>query len=268
MKKLCVLLSILLSFTLFFGVVSNAFAVDPNRTYSIGCKYVGGDHDGDDFTVNVNNAYANYSKMPYYSHYKCTMPTRNNMINNQDSGLRMIGHKVVFLNGHANYDNMVFKAGSGAVYRTGIYYGKDYTSPTTQNQYAGIQDTNMNYVKLISFVGCKTASTSINNLAYNANIQGADSAVGFKNTIYTRTVAGENWCNAYNYYLRNGHSVLSALVLASDKYSIGTNLDEYRIYGSTATTLAAASTSSSMRSNSVLNPEFLSIDIDIDMDTD
>ena len=74
MKKFTFLLVVILSFVMLFGVTESAFAVDANRTYSIGCKYIGGDHDGDNFTGNVNNAYSEYSHMPYYSHYKSTMP--------------------------------------------------------------------------------------------------------------------------------------------------------------------------------------------------
>lgn len=276
MKKVCILFSIILSFAIFFGAVGNAFAVDSNRTYSIGCKYVGGEHD-DDCTVNVNNAYANYSRMPYYSHYKSTIPTRNLMLNPCDSGLRPICHKVVFFNGHASYDHMVFKAGSGADYLTGVFYKEDFTSPTTYYKYAGIQDndTNMNYVKLITFAGCKTANTNTTtyNLAYNAKAAGADTSVGFKNNIYSRTTDGINWCNAYNYYLRLGHSVASALVLASNQYGPGTGLDQYHIYGATNTTLTSASTSSSAStvtnmSDRISDPEILTIDINIDVDVD
>lgn len=108
MRKIMLFLVVLLTFGVFFGFVTNAFAVNPNRTYSIGCKYVGGEHDGDNFTENVNNAYANYSRMSNYYSLKSTMPSVTGMKSLQDSGLRMIGHKVVFLNGHGNCSCIVF----------------------------------------------------------------------------------------------------------------------------------------------------------------
>ena len=242
------LLAFMLAFAMLFSMCGNAFAVDANRTYSIGCKFVGEDYPkNDDFTPNVNSAYEKYSAMPYYTHYKSTFPTRTNMLNPQNSGLRMIGHKVVFLNSHGNYNCMSFKAGSGAEYLTGVYYGKDYTSPTSFNKYAGVKDTDMTHVKLITFAGCLTANTDVTtyNLAYNANAEGAATSVGFKTNIISRFNTGPNWCRTYNEYLKQGHTVASALALASNYYGGGCDMDRYHIYGSTRTTLTAKKTTSS-----------------------
>lgn len=136
----------------------------------------------------------------------------------------------------------------------------------------------MDYVKLISFVGCKTANTDTTtyNIAYNANVKDADSSVGFKTEIYSRIATGVSWCNAYNYHLRNGHSVLSALILASDQYGDPCCLNKYHIYGSSTTTLTTASTTSSdaidtifnaadTMPNVAINSEMVATRIDVDM---
>lgn len=277
MKKLTRrLLIFTLTFAMLFSMCGNAFAVDANRTYSIGCKYVGGQHDGDDCTPNVNNAYLNYSKMPYYSSFKSTMPTSSSMTKIfEDSGLRMIGHKVAFLNGHANWSCMVFQAKNETAYRTGIYYGEDgaRTNEWGSFGFAGIQSTNLNYSKLMTLVGCKTANTekTTYNIAYNAHAKGSDTVVGFKTTIYSRPAQGQNWCNAYNYFLRLGHSVQSALILATEKYGIGNNLSQYHIYGSTATTITAktaAKSSSEIAPSHLLDDIMYVKDINVPMDTE
>ncbi len=244
------LLTFALVFAMLFSMCGNAFAVDANRTYSIGCKFVGEDYPkNDDFTPNVNSAYEKYSAMPYYDHHKILTPTRTNMLQKSGNGLRVICNKVVFLNSHGNYDSMIFKAGSGAEYLTGVYYGEDYTSPKTWTKYAGIKDvdTDMNYVKLITFAGCLTANADVTtyNLAYNARAEGATTSVGFKKNIISRFSTGPNWCRTYNEYLKQGHTVASALALASNYYGGGCDMDSYHIYGSTGTTLTAKKTTSS-----------------------
>lgn len=204
------------------------------------------------------------------------MPTSSSMTKIfEDSGLRMIGHKVAFLHGHANWSCMVFQAKNETVYRTGIYYGEDgaRTNEWGAFGFAGIKSTNLNYSKLMTLVGCKTANTDTTtyNLAYNAHAKGSDTVVGFKSTIYSMPVQGQNWCNAYNYFLRLGHSVQSALLLATEKYGAGNNMSQYHVYGSTATTITAktaAKAPSELAPKKLLDDTMFVKDIDIPMDTE
>jgi hypothetical protein len=195
--------------------------------YSIGCDFGISipliDELEGDFTPNVNYAATVYAMIGYSSQYSYN-PTHAYLKGNNPAGTDRLGSPVVFLNGHASYDNLLLgdTVDSGER-RCGVYYGADFTSSTTGYTYAGLQSRNLAGVKLISFVGCETAATSTNLCTRAvAGVNGADAALGFTDNIHSRSPEGQLWLQKYNDALAFGYTVddaveyAKALVLGSD----------------------------------------------------
>lgn len=240
MKKTRKIFALLLSLTLVFSVLSvNAFAIDTRATtyyaYSIGVNH-GTTNSGltGDFTTNVKYANTCYGMIDGITSYYHTAPTVSYMQGNNPAGVRRIGSRVVWLNGHANNTTIVFNYNNnGGSYDTGVYYGSD------TSKYAGIQSTNMSGVDLISFVGCETAANTT-NLASRAKDKGATTAVGFTGKIVSRSTDGQGWCRKYNDALALGHTISSAISYATSFYP-NSNLPDYvKVYGSTTNRIASS----------------------------
>lgn len=225
--------------------------------YSIGVNH-GTTNSGlsGDFTSNVLYANTCYGMISGISSYYSCMPTISYMKGNNPVGVRRIGSRVVFLNGHANNTMLVFNHNNeGGNYDTGVYYGSDTTN------YAGLLSTNMSGVDLISFVGCSTGAGST-NLPSRAVSQGAKSAVGFTDSISSRTAVGQGWCQKYNDALANGYSIANSISYATSWYPTS-NLGTYAtIYGSSTNVIASGGYVSSKRDFKELNTTDVEVSID------
>jgi len=195
-----------------------------------------------DFRDNVNYANTCYGMIPritnsYYTH----TPTVTYMRGNNPNGQRRIASEIVFLNGHANWDNLVFNHGNnGGEYATGVYINSDFNSDSGY-KYAGLNSTTMNTCDLISFVGCKTAANENTNLTNRAVTRGARSAVGFTDNITSRSSAGKNWLKKYNDALATGSTISASITYATTQYPSSNLGSHVRVYGSSSNTVRSSS---------------------------
>ncbi len=236
------LLLLLLIFKISYPV--SAATSSTKYAYSIGVNHgLFGTYTGD-FTSNVDYAATCYGMISNVTSYKSHTPTYTYMRGNNPDGTRRIASDIVFLNGHANYDNIIFnyKNKSGE-YATGVYIGTDWTSSTSGYVYAGLGSTDMSTCDLISLVGCKTAANDDYNITWKAYNQGANSAVGFTSNIHSRSTAGKGWLKKYNDALANGYTVSKAITYATSYYSTSDLATYVKIYGSSSNKVASTSTS-------------------------
>ena len=182
MKGLKKLLSTFLVGTM--ALSTSPISVDAANTTTYYAYSIGGDQGtAGDFSSNVYYAHVCYGMISGITSYYNNMPTVSYMKGNNPAGARKIGSRIVFLNSHANNEEMVFNyqqlVGS---YYTGVYYGYDTTNDV------GLLSTNMSGVDLISFVGCSTGAGTT-NLPSRAVSHGATTAVGFTNSCRSRFVS-------------------------------------------------------------------------------
>lgn len=229
---------------------ASAATTSTKYAYSIGVNHGGwawlfGGLQGD-FTPNVNYASICYGMISNTTSYKNYQPNYTYMRGNNPDGTRRIASNIVFLNGHANYDNLCFNYdNNNGDYATGVYIGNDYDSPSSGYKYVGLGSTNMNTCDHISFVGCSTAANGNYNLTWKAVNKGANSALGFTDSIHSRSNDGKGWLQKYNDALANGYTISRALTYAANFYS-SSDLGTYaKIYGSSSNTVASASKSTS-----------------------
>ena len=159
------------------------------------------------------------------------------MRGNNPDGTRRIASKIVFLNGHANYNCLIHNhSNDDGDYATGVYIGNDYNSDTGY-KYAGFNSTDMSTCDHISLVGCSTASNGNYNITWKAVDRGANSALGFTDSIHSRTSAGKTWLEKYNDGLANGYTISRCVTYATG-FSSSSDLATYaKIYGSSANTV-------------------------------
>lgn len=256
-RTLCIVLSIVLvtafnsSMNVFAATTSNQYA------YSIGCDHGSwawllGGHEGD-FTGNVNYAATCYGMIgSITSSYKNYKPTYTYMRGNNPDGTRRIASKIVFLNGHANYNCLIHNhSNDDGDYATGVYIGNDYNSDTGY-KYAGFNSTDMSTCDHISLVGCSTASNGNYNITWKAVDRGANSALGFTDSIHSRTSAGKTWLEKYNDGLANGYTISRCVIYATG-FSSSSDLATYaKIYGSSANTVTDSKGASEFPFNTVI----------------
>lgn len=248
-KLISILISTVLMVSLF---TNNAIAISRKieiteakatncYAYSIGVNH-GNTNSGltGNFIPNVKYANTCYGMINGISSYYNDRPTISYMKGNNPSGNRRIASRVVWLNGHANNTTLVFNHNNlGGNYNTGVYYGYD-----TSN-YVGLLSTSMSGVDLISFVGCQTAKGQ-NNLASRARSQGATTAIGFRESITSRSSDGQGWCRKFNDALSIGHTISSAISYATSFYP-NADLDNYiKVYGSTTNKISQSGNVSSL----------------------
>lgn len=187
--------------------------------YSIGHDF--GDNnpfDNDDyagdFTENVNYASTVYGMLGYVSYYNYN-PDYNYLRGDNPAGNDRLGSSIVFLNGHASYANLwCGDTVDDAEHKCGVHKDTDFTSSVTGYTYAGLKNRDLSDVKLISFVGCNTASNT-DNLCTSAIDRGAECAIGFTDGIESRTADGKNWLTYYHNALGNGSSIEEAIDVAT-----------------------------------------------------
>jgi len=174
--------------------------------------------DGD-FTDNVLYASTCYGTINNITSHYNLKPTVDYMRGTNPNGNRRIASRIVFLNGHANYDCIVFAHNNESGYKTGVHMYEDQTSSNTGFAYAGLTSTDMSTCKIISFVGCCTGGNiSGDNLIKLAVRRGAKTAVGFREEITSRTSDGKGWLRKYNDAIATGMSVSQSIRSAVDSY--------------------------------------------------
>ncbi|GKX30720.1 hypothetical protein SH1V18_32000 [Vallitalea longa] len=170
------------------------------------------DYEGD-FTMNVDYASRVYAKMGYTS-YKAYNPTYTYLRGDNPAGDDILGSAVVFINGHACHNNIILgDTIDDEDHKCGVYEGEDFKSYNGYT-YAGLEGRDLSKTKLISFVGCDTASRT-HNLCSVALSNGATTVIGFDDNIHSRNTGGPYWLQCFHNALYNGSSIQEAVNLAS-----------------------------------------------------
>ncbi len=210
----------LISAISFIALTTNCMAA--NNAYSVGCQYASGvEGEGTTSVPQTKTAANAYGWLSGYNSYYSLKPTYSYL----KSTSRLGGSRVFFIAGHANQNLISVAAQDSDAYRTGIsryadgyvdydaVYNKKYT-------YAGLTSRNMSNTLLITFAGCKTASTEkgANNLLTQAIASGAKAAVGFNNLI-TNKQEDIKWLEKYNTLLGNGWSIKYSMEKATAAYN-------------------------------------------------
>lgn len=228
--------------------------------YSIGVNHGTGDgkYDGD-FTPNVINAKNAYARINNMVSNQLLKPTFTLMYSSNPNGNRIIASKVVFLNGHSTYAKMTFNHNNiGNDYNTGV------TNSHDGNNCAGLLSVDMSTCKVISFVGCQTGNIDYaSNLVRTAVARGANTAVGFKEDITSRSSTGQNWLKKYNNALANGSTVSESLRAAVNSYPNCDMSSNVIIAGRPTQTVASVGTSSAVCAESNVNQPVYTANIDV-----
>ena len=210
-----------------FATGSTGICIGVNYIDSVNSNY-------GNFRTNASNAKSKYNSISGMTALWYATPTKTKISNH-------INDTVVFLNSHANYDHIRFVNDTDSpTFDCGVKINSGNT------KYVGLDDQTLSNTKLISFVGCLTAESGHStNLVSNAVAKGADTAVGFTDTIHSRSSDGPSWLNAYNEYLAQGRNVGYSIYHATSDYS-NSDLGTYAsIGGFPGTTIASATYSSS-----------------------
>ncbi len=205
--------------------------------YSIGTKW----SDTVDYTGNVAGAMGAYIGMNNLLSYSSFKPTASFIRSNNPNGNRIIASKIVFLNGHANFQRIYFNHMNNSTYMTGICTGNDKSDEGYT--FAGLNSTDMSTCKLITFAGCYTGylGSDYKCLAEKAVARGAKTAVGWRQTIYSLYTEGKNWLYIYNDSISDGMSVSASIRAAANAYPTDEMTTYVQIAGSPTTAFATAS---------------------------
>lgn len=204
MKRFKKILTSILAIGIFVTHATTVYATG-DTAYCIGVNYSDSDTETyGDFRTNATNAKSYYNNISGMTALYSSTPTKAK-INSH------INDTVVFLNSHSNYDHIRFVNDAASTpFDCGVRIGSGNT------KYVGLDDNTLSNAKLISFVGCLTAESGHStNLVSNAVAKGADTAVGFSDTISSRTSKGKEWLNAYNGYLAQGRNVAYSIYNAT-----------------------------------------------------
>lgn len=206
-------------------------------SYSIGTKW----SDSQDYTGNVGFSATEYMSIDNLIAHSSFKPTGTYIRSNNPNGNRIIASKLVFLNGHANFQRIYFNHMYNTSYMTGICTGNDKESGGYV--FAGLASTDMSTCKVITFAGCDTGylGSDYKCLAEKAVERGAKTAVGWRGTIYSLYTEGEKWLQIYNHKLASGYSVSKSISAAADAYPTDELTTLVQIAGSPTQTVAAAS---------------------------
>ena len=205
--------------------------------YSIGTLYT----DGSDFTDNVMEAAAIYGTISGFRSYYQTTPTYDYLTGNNANGVPRLASEIVFLNGHANSSAIGLKYSGGSFDVT-----TNYNSASTNK--IGLRSFDMSTCKLISFVGCSTAAGTT-NLPSVAVSQGAKSAIGFTDSIYSRFYNGPDWLQVFNNRIASGYTVDEAIASACRAYPNDSLTQYVKRYGDGSVIPAASNLSTASLRN-------------------
>lgn len=206
------------------------------------------DHAGD-CTISVTHASTVYGMLGYTSYYNFD-PTYEYLRGENPAGTDRLGSSIVYIDGHANYDNIICgDTVDDSDHQCGVYYLTDFTSTSSGYTYAGLQDRDLSGVKLFTFVGCNTATNNV-NLCTSAEDGGATCVVGFTDTINGLTTEGQNWKKAYNNALGNGKTVSAAIADATTRHPNCNLGDSAKTYGDASINIALNNKSANLTTES------------------
>ncbi|MCL2859943.1 MAG: hypothetical protein FWF46_05195 [Oscillospiraceae bacterium] len=168
-------------------------------------------YDGD-FTPNTANASITLSNISDISTIRSTAFTKAYLTATTPNGIPRIGSEVVFLNGHAGPNEIIFCYQNNFTYATGVRVGGDQVFDGFDC--VGLNNVNMDHTQLITYAGCHSGYGDTNLLTASI-ARGATVAVGFNDEIHSRATDGQNWLLAYNTALGNGLYVKSAITWAN-----------------------------------------------------
>ncbi|SHH89460.1 hypothetical protein SAMN02745135_02584 [Caloranaerobacter azorensis DSM 13643] len=210
MKKIfCFFISLLIIFNSI-----TVLGADNKYAYSFGTNYDGGWFDDDiDTSQAAKNAATDFGIAGYKSYYNIKPTVQYMRGNNPNTNAPRMESDVLFFDGHGNYQCIAFNyKQKGGDYKTGIYYGKNFDSPSSGYKYAGIKSYNFSKVKLVTFAGCNTAEGT-DNITKRAVDEGAKTAVGWRKSVGTKSLT--QWLARYTNELALGKSVKEAVDYAN-----------------------------------------------------
>jgi len=211
-------LTILIITCIIFTLSTNVFAT--RYSYSIGQRGNNiTDSEGNiivenGFAQNAENSWMHYGNLPTINPEISTITLTGNLLNYPlPNGKHKLESNILFLNGHANPNEIHFSYLDDPRYLTGVYNGNSYTDQSSGRVFVGLNALNLNDTQLVNFVGCSTAKND-NNLLTKAIERGAKVALGFNTEISSRTQQGIRWLNKYNDYLTS-FSISDAIYYAT-----------------------------------------------------
>lgn len=194
--------------------------VAKNRAFCVGTNYNNSNHL--DTTVDATTARYYYRDMGY--DVTCaTAPTVTIMRTAHN-----IKSSVLFFSGHGNNCCITFNymQSNDPEFKTGVYYQANSNS-TGGYKAVGILG-NMDFVDLVVFAACETASTD-DNIAKRARDYGAKVSIGWTKSV--ESLNHTNWLSRFNSRLAAGHSIANAVAYAdSFTYSSGSNVTDHIVY--------------------------------------
>lgn len=219
--------ALLLCCALMFSSSGYIYATSsPEYAWSVGVNHVTGDGYSGDFTPNVHYSAICYGMIPGIEAFYTTAPTINALKGTSPNGVKKLAGRLVFLTGHASPTQMVF----GDTRKCAVTSEYDFTS-TTGYQVAGLKSIgNLNTVDLMSFFGCSTAG-GVSNFASVAVSLGANSAIGFTDSIISRTGQGALWTRRLHDYLATGKTIQQAITYATADAPSSTTAAYVKAYG-------------------------------------
>lgn len=219
------------------GALQTSAATTTSYAYSIGTLYT----DGSDFTNNVKVAADIYGTISGFRSYYENTPTYDYLTGNNANGVPRLASEIVFLNGHANSSAIGLNYSGGSFDVT-----INYNSASTNK--IGLRSFDMSSCKLISFVGCSTAAGTT-NLPSVAVAQGAKSAIGFTDSIYSRFYNGPDWLRVFNNRIAAGYTVDEAIASACRAYPNDSLTQYVKRYGNGSVVPAASNLSTASLRN-------------------
>lgn len=184
-----------------------------------------------DYTINPTVAAAEYSRLQNVTAYQMYYATGTYVRGNNPNGNRRIASKLVFFNGHANYQRIFFNYHNDPLYMCGICTGNDKVDGGYT--FAGLASTDMSTCKLATFVGCDTGNDGESQrcLAEKAVYEGATTAVGWEGTIYSLSDTGKDWLCLYNANIGRGGTVTASVQVAINEYPNARMSNNINIFG-------------------------------------
>lgn len=224
--------------------------------YSVGSLFASGTgFDGDDFRTNVINAANAYGRISDISSYYNTDANYSYL----QSTTRLGNSRVFFINGHSTNTGISSGSRNTVEYKTGVSINSDgwIWNYGTGFKTAGLNSRSMSGTRVITFAGCNTAGYVgyLNNLTDRAVAQGATAALGWYESIITRSLYGPQWLKSYNDGLGSGKSLVDSIYQAKVSYpqSILSDFYAYRGNRDIAITPSGQPTSSIVISTETVN---------------
>ena len=212
-KKIIVLLTIVVLLNI--NICVNASTPYNNKTaLAVGVDY----QNGTSSTAHANNSYNAYNYMGLTTK-KITSTTISNMTSSHSNGTPYLESGIVYLVGHAGFNNMQF-INNVVVDKNLTIFGSTI----------GIQYYDNSRTALITFAGCETAKQGEANIALTAYAAGTAISMGWKTDL--SIFSYENWNSRFNNKIKDKTtSTLSAAQYASSYIYLFNNVKNYKIYG-------------------------------------